>query len=101
MNIPNDKDEFLDYLDQAIFETRDLLFSAKHEGDEDDFGGFVPVYEQLVQHLEKLPADILTGRPSFGGGQEPFFMPLIQRRKSQLPIYSLLEAMNTAQKQGF
>lgn len=101
MNIPSDKDEFLDYLDQAIFETRDLLFSAEHEGDDDDFGGFVPIYEQLVQYLEKLHPDILAGRHRFGDGQDLPFMPLVHKRKGQLAVHPLLEAMNTAQKQSF
>ncbi len=98
---PKNKDEYLDLVDQAIFETDDLLMSAEEEGDEDDFGAFVPVYEQIRNGLRQLHADVLADRHTFANGADLPFMALAEKWKGRLPYYSLIEAINSAHKRGF
>lgn len=98
---PKNKDEYLDLVDQAIFETDDLLMSAEEEGDEDDFGAFVPVYEQIRHGLRQLHADVQADRHAFANGTDLPFMALANKWKTKLPHYSLIEAINSAHKPGF
>ena len=97
---PKTKDDYLDLVDQAIFEANDLLFSAEHEGDEDDLAGFIPVYEQLARALQALHEDVRTGRHRFGDGADLAFMPLVERFKAKIPMYRLLKTLNDAHRGG-
>ncbi len=73
---PKNKDEYLDLVDQAIFETDDLLMSAEAEGEEDDFGAYVPIYEQLLKGLRQLHEDVQADRHAFADGADLPFMAL-------------------------
>lgn len=101
MYTPKNKDEYLDLVDQAIFETDDLLMSAEEEGDEDDFGAFVPVYEQIREGLRQLHANVQADRHNFANGADLPFMALAEKWKGRLPHYSLIEAINSAHRRGF
>lgn len=98
---PKNKDEYLDLVDQAIFETDDLLMSAEQEGEEDDFGAYVPIYEQIRDGLRKLHDDVQADRHAFADGTDLPFMALAQKWKGRLPHYSLIEAINNAHRRGF
>ena len=97
---PKNKDESLDLVDQAI-ETDDLLMSAEAEGDEDEFGAYVPIYEQIRAGLRAMHADVQADRHSFADGTDLPFMVLAQKWKARLPHYSLIEAINSAHRRGF
>ena len=100
--IANDPDDFLDFVDQAIFDMDDLIAYAQDESDtEGDFAGMLPVYQQIVAELKKLHAAVRAGTHPFGVGQDLPFMALVRKWKARIPIGGLLEAINEAQKKGF
>lgn len=101
MRNPTSVDEFLDFLDQAIFETSDLVASAEEEGDNDEFAQYLPVYETLAAELQKLHAAVREGRHEFADGGDLPFMPLVQKWKQRIPMHDLLEILNSAHKRGF
>jgi hypothetical protein len=98
----NDPDDFLDFVDQAIFDMDDLIAYAQDESDmEGDFAGMLPIYQQIVTELKKLHAAVQAGTHPFGDGQDLPFMALVRKWKARIPIGGLLEAINEAQKKGF
>ncbi len=70
MMTPRTQDEYLDLVDQAIFEIEDVLMCAQDEGDPEDseFSGILPVYELLSKELKKLQAEVMQGKQVIGGG---------------------------------
>lgn len=103
MTTPRTLDEYLDLVDQAIFEIEDVLMCAQDEGDPEDyeFSDILPVYEQLSKELKKLHADVLQGKQVIGKGEDLPFMPLVSKWKDRIPFHSLLAALNYAYKTGF
>lgn len=103
MTTPRTQDEYLDLVDQAIFEIEDVLMCAEDEGDPEDsaFSDILPVYEELSSNLKKLHADILQGRYAIGQGEDLPFMPLATKWKERIPFHDLLAALNYAYKTGF
>ncbi len=101
MNAGN-PDDFLDLVDQAIFDADDLIAYAQDESDSDeDFAGMLPVYQQLRAELVKLHAAVRAGGHAFGAGVDPPFMALVRRYRGRVPISGLLEAVNEIQRRGF
>lgn len=101
MQKPKTVEDYLDFIDQAIFEINDLLSCAEDESEDYDFAGFVLVYQQLRDALKRHHDDVKSGNYAFGGGADLSFMPLVEKWKSKLPFYGLLEIVNTTQKRGF
>lgn len=103
MTTPRSRDEYLDLVDQAIFEIEDILLCAQHEGDPEDyeFSSILPVYEQLSQELKKVHADVLQGAHVFGKGEDLPFMPLVRKWKDRIPFHDLLTILNSVHKTGF
>jgi len=96
------QDEYLDLVDQAIFEVEDFLMCAEDEGDPEDneYSDILPVYEQLSKELKMLHADVLQGRHDIGKGEDLPFMPLVSQWKNRIPFHALLAALNHAYKTG-
>jgi hypothetical protein len=103
MMTPRNQDEYLDLVDQAIFEIEDVLMCAQDEGDPDDseFSDILPVYERLSRELKKLHADVLQGKEVIGRGEDLPFMPLATQWKDRIPSYEVLVALNHSHKTGF
>lgn len=103
MYTPKNVDEYLDLVDQAIYETEELLLCAGDEGEayDYDFSEIVPVFEQLVRELKRLHAEIQAGTHVFADGTDLAFMPLVRHYGSRIPFRSLLEALNAAHRAGF
>lgn len=102
MRPPRSKDEYLDLVDQAIFEIDELLMCAEDEGDGDlEFTELLPVYEQLADSLRILHADIQSGAHAFASQSDLEFMPLVREWKNRIPFSDLLEALNTFHRVGF
>jgi hypothetical protein len=99
---PRTRDEFLDLVDQLIFEIEEVLMCSQDEGDPEDseFSELLPVYERLSQDLKKLHAEIMQGRHAFGENQDLPFMPLVNKWKDRLPFYNLFATLNIANRQG-
>jgi hypothetical protein len=100
MQWPRNRDEFLDIVDQTIFEVDDLVASAADEGDEDDLGQYVPVYQQIATRLRVLRQDVLDGRHRFADGTDLEVLTFSARWKAHIPVFSLLETLNAAHRRG-
>jgi len=100
--IPRTRDEFLDLVDQLIFEIEEILMCAEDEGDPEDseFSELLPLYEQLSADLKKLHAEIMQGRHAFGEDRDLPFMPVVNKFKARLPFYNLFATLNIANRQG-
>ena len=96
MGEPRTPQEYLEFVDQKIFEIRDLLACADDEGDGDyQLSDLLPIYEQLETELTKLHASITGGTyKGFGAGSDISFMPLAVKWKRAIAFYDLLEALN-------
>lgn len=103
MITPRTQDEYLDLVDQAIFEIEDVLMCAEDEGDPEDqeFSDMLPVYQRLSRDIKKLHADVLQGRHTIGKGEDLPFMPLVAQWKERIPFHDLLEVLNYVYKTGF
>ncbi len=98
----NSPDDFLDLVDQAIYEMDDLIAYAQDDSDmEGDFSGMLPIYQQIITELKKFHAAVQADPHPFGAGQDLPFMALVHKWKARIPIGGLLEAINEAQKKGF
>jgi hypothetical protein len=99
---PKTRDEFLDLVDQLIFEIEEVLMCAEDEGDPEDyeFSGLLPVYGQLSGDLKRLHAEVMQGKHVFGADRDLPFMPLVNKWKQHLPFYDLFAVLNTVNKQG-
>jgi hypothetical protein len=102
MKAPQTLDEYLDILDQAIYEAGEVLLCAGDEDDPDnyEFSSALPLYEQLDRKLKALHANILAGRHAFADGSDLSFMPLVRQWRNRIPFCDLLEALNLAHKSG-
>ncbi|MDA8389570.1 MAG: hypothetical protein M0Z76_02375 [Gammaproteobacteria bacterium] len=100
MHTPTNPDEFLDLLDQAIFETRDMLSAIETEGEEFDLGPYVGVFEALERILVGLFEEIQGGRHVFGEGSLGF-TEIVERYRRQIPFADVLDMLNTVQRDGF
>jgi len=98
---PKTVDDFLDLVDQAIYETDDVLMCAADEGDpeDSDFTGILPVFEELLRDLKSLHDAVRQGRHVFGQG-DLGFMPLVQKWKQRIPYHDLLLALNDIHRHG-
>lgn len=99
---PRTRDEYLDLVDQLIFEIEELLMCAQDEGDPEDyeFSELLPVYEQLSGELKRHHAEILQGTHAFGADQDLPFMPLVHQWRDRIPFHHLFAVLNAVHKQG-
>ena len=99
---PKTTEDYLELVDQAIFEVEDLIRCAEEEDDGIvEFAAQLPVYQELAQALKTLRAEVAAGTHTFGGKQDLPFMPLVRQWRSRIPFHVLLGALNTAHKEGF
>ncbi len=100
MYTPGNADEFLDLLDQAIFETRDMLSVIESEGEECELGEYRGLFETLERMLVTLHGDILEGRHRFDG--EPLaYADLLAKFRARIPFADVLETLNQVQRNGW
>lgn len=97
---PKNRDEFLDLVDQAIFEIGDLCASAADEGDEDALSQYVPVYQQIEERLQALRRDVLEQRHSFAEGSDLAVFALALKWKAHIPVFGVLDTLNKAHRRG-
>jgi len=100
MHIPKNLDEFLDLLDQAIFETRDMLSAIESEGEDGELGEHVGLFQTLETMLTTLHSDIGRGHHVFGGDSLAY-SELLTRFRSSIPFTDILETLNQVQRSGF
>lgn len=100
MQWPKNRDEFLDLVDQAMFEVDDLCASAEDEGDEDALSPYVPVYRQIEGRLQALRREVLEQRHSFADGSDLEVFTFALKWKAQLPMFGLLDTLNMTHRRG-
>ncbi len=94
------KDEFLDLLDEALFETRDMLSAIESGGEECELVHSIGVFEALENILVGLYADVRDHRHAVGG-RPLSYMDLVTRFRSRIPFADVLETLNKVKRNGF
>ena len=95
-------DDYVELINQALFEIEDLILCAEDEGDGDaEFTAMMPDLRVIEAGLKALHAEILGGGYVIGRGEDLPCMPVVQKVRKRLPIVSLIDAVNTAHKKGF
>lgn len=101
-NKPETVDEFLDIVDQVVFEIDDIMMCAEDEDGEDyRLSGMMHIYEVLATEVKVLHEDVTRGRHNFADGADLTFMPLAEKARSFIPFIDLLDILNRAHKAGF
>ena len=99
---PKTKDDFLDLVDQAIYEVDEIMMCAADEGDPEDsqYSAVLPLFEQLRHQLRALHAAVTEGRHVFGDGSELAFTPLVRKWRDHIPFHDILATLSLAHKAG-
>lgn len=101
---PRNVDEYIDLVQQAIFEIDELLACAEDEGDgESEFVRILPALQRIASGLKTIQADIKAGTHVIARDEPLPFMPLVTDNRNRLPIAitGMLDALNLAHKKGF
>jgi tetrahydromethanopterin S-methyltransferase subunit A len=95
-------DDYVELINQGLFEVEDLILCAEDEGEADaEFSVVMPDLRMIETGLKALHAEILGGNSVIGRGEDLPFMPVVQKVRKRLPIVSLIDAINSAHKKGF
>lgn len=103
LTTPKTPDEYLDLVDQAIFEIEDLLSSAAHEGMDDgwEISEFIPLYEYLRKELGELHKGLTSGHHQFGTGERLPFANDVAKWQAKLPCADILRVIVNSYRDGF
>jgi len=95
------REEYLDLVDQVLFEVDEMIVCADDEDEVDPwFTEIRSKLEEVAQALRTLHTEVKSGTHAFGDGQDLPFMPLVRELKDRLPINPLFEALNRFHKSG-
>jgi hypothetical protein len=102
MRSPRNVDEYLDLIEQALFEVGDLIACTEDEGDGDaEFTGMLPTLQKLEAGLKALQSEIRAGGYTLGAGEDLAFMAGVAAVRRRLPVAPLLDAISLTHKKGF
>jgi len=102
MHQPQTPQEYLDLIEQAMFEVEDLLRCAEEEGDGvQEFAAQIPGYHQLAAALKRLHTEVADGSHVYAEGEDLAIMPVVRQWKNRIPFYGLLETLNAGHRSGF
>lgn len=102
MRKPQNVDDYLELVDQAMFEIGDLIASVEFESEGDlTYSTFLPVLHQIDAGLKALWEEIKSGNYVIGRGEDLPFMLLVAKHREQIPIARLLDTVNLAHKNGY
>ena len=103
MKAPETLDEYLDLVDETIFEIEDMLACAADEGEDDgrELSGMLAIYDQIGKELKVLHAQILKDGHIAVSETDLSFMPLVRKWKGRIPFHQLLTVLNDVRKTGF
>jgi len=77
---PRNVDDYVELINQALFEIEDLILCAEDEGEADaEFSAVMPDLRVIEAGLKALHAEILGGDYIIGRGEDLPFMPVVQR----------------------
>jgi hypothetical protein len=91
--------EFLNLVDEAIFEMDELAICAEEDLD-DEMTDLVQPFRSISHELRRLHEQVKQGKHQFADGNDLPVMPLVRRYRHVIPIYQLLDLLNQAHRQG-
>lgn len=99
MRAPGTVAEFLDLLDQAIFETDELGVCAEEDLD-DELSDLSDMFAGISHSLRALKAQVEGGEHQFANDRDLVFMRLAHTYRHVIPFYPLFDALNRAHRNG-
>jgi hypothetical protein len=101
MQEPRTITQYLELVDEVLFEIGELIACAEEEGDaEAPLADPLPVYQQLAHGLRQLQAEVRDGSARLGGGEDLAIMPLVKQWKRRLPFAAEIDMLNLCYKRG-
>ncbi len=99
---PANLEEYLDLLDQAIYEADEIIACADDEDSIDsmDLTELLPVYEALAAELKKLHKTLKNGQHQFANGKNLSYMPLVDAWRHRIPFTDILGILNDTHMKG-
>ncbi len=98
---PKNVDDYVELINQALFEIDDLILCAADEGEDDaEFSAMTPDLRVIEAGLKTLHAELLGGDYVIGRSEDLPFMPVVQKVRKRLPIVVLIDAINNTHKKG-
>jgi hypothetical protein len=91
-------DEYVDLVDQAIFETEELRVAAEY--DMESLGAVKDFVSELEQQLRKLRASMEDGGYRFENKDLPFMEIVNKKHERYLPFRFLLRMINDTHREG-
>lgn len=95
---PKTADEYVELINQALFEIDDLRAAAEY--DADSMGGVMEFLDQLDRDVRGLKQAMIEGRYQFGTGDLPFMRIVETYDERVLPFKYLLRVINATHKLG-
>ncbi|HEC11982.1 MAG TPA: hypothetical protein ENI80_01825 [Acidiferrobacteraceae bacterium] len=99
MEAPKTVNAFVDLIEQAIFEVKDLLSSIEYD-ELREYDEFVPAYQTLIEQLAQLKRAVTEGGHLFADGTDLAFYELAKQNRRSMPYYTMFEALNVAHHAG-
>lgn len=101
MHQPRSRHEYLDLVDQLIYEMEDLLRCAEDESEsEPEFSTQLELYHELLTAIRNHRDAVAAGRHGFADGKDLPFFAEARARRVFLPFFVMIEALNSAHKAG-
>ena len=95
---PKTPEEYVDLVDQALFEIEDLRLAAEY--DMDSLGAATEFLEDLERDVRKLRASMADGSYQFGKENLPFVKVVEKQDERILPFKLLLLKINETHLKG-
>lgn len=93
--VPCSLAEYVDLVDQAILEMRDLALCAEDDMD-DEMSDLIPTFNAIEHALCELKGQRITCEPS----EDLPFMRLARTYRHVIPFFFMLDAINQAHRNG-
>lgn len=97
MNRPKNMSEYVELVDQAIFEVGEL--QAADEWEQEEGGGILNFTTPLSNQLHQFREQLIDGSHIFGEGNLPF-MHIVRANARQIPFNSLFDIINQTHRLG-
>ncbi|MBE9515475.1 MAG: hypothetical protein IME93_00710 [Proteobacteria bacterium] len=99
---PKDPNEYMDLVDQAIFEIDEIMACAGDEDGEDfALNELMPIFEFLDKELRQLDQDLRSGAHHFGEGRVLPFAEITESWGGRIPCTDVLRMIISIYKKGF
>ena len=97
-NRPKTAEQYIDLIDQALFEIGDLRAAAEYDGE--SMAGVTEFLGNLERDVSAIRQAMVEGRYQFGGNDLPF-MRIVERQDDRvLPFKYLLRMINATHRLG-